>query len=124
MGYPHFSNECDEFHDLVRDFSGPRPPIVCLCGSTRFFEAFQQATYNRTLAGEIVLSVGCDTKSEAGLSLTEADKEALDVLHKRKIDLCDYVLVLNVDGYIGASTRSEIEYAHTIGRPVLYLEDK
>ena len=35
-----------------------RPPIVCLCGSTRFFDAFQQANYELTMRGEIVLSVG------------------------------------------------------------------
>ena len=98
------------------------PRIVCLCGSTRFYDQFQQANYERTMAGEIVLSIGCDTKSDAALGITAADKAALDELHKRKIDLADYVLVLNVGGYIGESTRSEIEYAEKTGRPVEYLE--
>ncbi|MDE2105440.1 MAG: hypothetical protein KGL39_49895 [Patescibacteria group bacterium] len=60
---------------------------------------------------------------EAGL-LKASDKAALDELHKRKIDLADEVLVLNVGGYIGDSTRSEIEYAHSIGVPVRYLEGR
>lgn len=43
-----------------RDFPEPpaRPRVVCLCGSTRFYDEFQRANYERTMAGEIVLSVG------------------------------------------------------------------
>jgi hypothetical protein len=104
-----------------------RPPIVCLCGSTRFYEAFQRANYERTMAGEIVLSVGHyphSTEQAHGQSVgcTPEQKEALDTLHKQKIDLADYVLVLNVGGYIGDSTRSEIEHARKTGKPVEWLE--
>lgn len=112
----------------ARELAGlpPMPRIVCLCGSTRFFDAFRAANLRLTLAGEIVLSIGCDTKSDADLGIIAGDpapaKAALDELHKRKIDLADYVLVLNVDGYIGESTRSEIAYAEKTGRPVEYLE--
>jgi hypothetical protein len=98
------------------------PEIVCLCGSTRFFKTFDEQNFRLTLEGKIVLSIGCNTKSDEGLSLTEADKVRLDELHKRKIDLCDRVLVLNVGGYIGSSTRSEIEYAKAHGKPIEYLE--
>lgn len=100
-----------------------RPTIVCLCGSTRFSEAFQKANFDETLAGRIVLTIGCDFKSDAGLGLTDADKVRLDELHKRKIDLADEVLVLNVGGYIGSSTRGEIEYATAQGKRVRYLEE-
>ena len=113
----------------ARELAGlpPMPRIVCLCGSTRFFDAFRAANLRLTLAGEIVLSIGCDTKSDAMLGIIAGDggavKAGLDELHKRKIDLADYVLVLNVGGYIGESTRSEIEYAEKVGRPVRYLEE-
>lgn len=113
---------------LVRDFHGPRPEIVCLCGSTRFYDAFQQANYDLTMQGRIVLSVGFYPHSKAehghgeGVGHDSDEKIALDELHKRKIDLADRVLVLNVGGYIGESTRSEIEYAERIGRPIDYLE--
>src|SRR5205085_10771505 len=69
------------------------PIIVCLCGSTRFGEAFRKANLEETLAGKIVLSIGCDFKSDDALGLTEADKERLDELHLRKIDLADEVLI-------------------------------
>jgi len=67
------------------------------------------------------LSIGCDTKSDEGLGISADQKAALDELHKRKIDLCDYVFVINVGGYIGDSTRSEIEYAQERWKPIVYL---
>lgn len=103
-----------------------RPRIVCLCGSTRFMQAFQEANLRETIAGRIVLSVGCNTKSDADImvagGMTPAEKEALDALHKRKIDLADEILVLNVGGYIGSSTRSEIAHARATGKPIRWLE--
>jgi hypothetical protein len=114
----------------------PMPRIVCLCGSTRFYEAFQRANYEETIAGHIVLSVGFYMHASTGgdtpwgigkvhgenVGCTPEQKVQLDELHKRKIDLADEVFVLNVDGYIGDSTRSEIEYAEKHGVPVRYLE--
>lgn len=105
-----------------------RPTIVCLCGSTKFIEAFQEANLCETVAGRIVLTIGCDTKSglEGFRYLTSEAfaqlKARLDELHKRKIDLADEIFVLNVGGYVGESTRSEIEYAKAHGKRVRYLE--
>ncbi len=103
------------------------PPIVCLCGSTRFYDAFQEANYDRTMAGEIVLSVGFYPHSKAahghgeGVGHDSAEKIALDELHKRKIDLCDYVLVVSDEtGYFGQSTAGEIRYAVERGKPVRF----
>lgn len=105
-----------------------RPTVVVLCGSTRFSDAFREANLRETLAGRIVLSIGCDMRSDAEVfaDLTAGDiekvKADLDELHKRKIDLADEVLVLNVGGYVGASTGSEVEYAQRLGKPVRWLE--
>lgn len=104
-----------------------RPTIVCLCGSTRFSEAFREANLRETLAGRIVLSIGCDFKSDKDLELagrlTAEDKQRLDELHLRKIDLADEVLILNVGGYFGASTAYEIYYAVEHNKAVRFLED-
>lgn len=107
-----------------------RPMVVCLCGSTRFYDEFQRANYRETMAGKIVLSVGFYAGSPGemvqqhgeGVGITPEQKLMLDELHKRKIDLADEVLVLNVDGYIGSSTRSEIEYARKQNKRLRYLE--
>ena len=104
------------------------PKIVCLCGSTRFGKAFQDANLNETLAGNIVLSIGCNMKSDTEIFGHLSDDELttikikLDELHKRKIDLADEVLILNVGGYIGDSTRSELEYAKAHGKTIRFLE--
>jgi hypothetical protein len=105
-----------------------RPTIVCLCGSTRFFAAFQQANYEETMAGRIVLSVGfyphaaLEHGHGEGVGHDSTQKVALDALHLQKIDLADEVLVLNVRGYIGSSTRREIAHAEATGKPIRYLE--
>jgi hypothetical protein len=99
-----------------------RPVIVCLCGSTRFGEEFRRANLEETLKGKIVLTIGCDFKSDDGLGLTEYNKIRLDELHLRKIDLANEVLILNVGGYIGESTRRELEYARAHGKTVRFWE--
>ena len=102
--------------------------IITLCGSTRFYQQFQEANYRLTMAGTIVLSVGFYPHAASehghgeGVGHDSTEKLALDELHKRKIDISDEILVLNVGGYIGESTRGEIEYAQSIGVPINYLE--
>lgn len=49
-------------------------------------------------------------------------KKMLDDMHKRKIDMADYIYVINVGGYIGESTKSEIDYAELHDKTVKYLE--
>lgn len=102
-----------------------KPKIVCLCGSTRFSDAFEKANLTETLAGKIVLTVGCMTHSDEQLKavITSEKKIELDELHKRKIDLADEVLILNVGGYIGQSTLSELEYAIKHMKIVRFLEE-
>lgn len=102
-----------------------RPKIVCLCGSTRFYKEFMEANYQETMDGKIVLSVGFYPHSAnvvhgEGVGITEEQKVALDELHKKKIDLADEVLVIDVGGYIGHSTRSEINHAKRTGKPIRY----
>lgn len=103
--------------------------VITLCGSTRFKDAFMETQKRLTLEGNIVISVGLfghsgdqevwEGKSEDAITAT---KLMLDDMHKRKIDMADEIYVLNVGGYIGSSTRSEIEYAKAHNKPVHYLE--
>lgn len=96
--------------------------IITLCGSTRFKEQYLEAQKRLTLEGNIVISVGLFGHSGDDEVWTEGAKAMLDDMHKRKIDLADEIFVVNVDGYIGESTRSEIEYAKANGKVVKYLE--
>ena len=125
-------NEGDEWEDddnLTALTDKRKYPVVTLCGSTRFKEAFMEAQKRLTLKGCIVISVGLfghsgdeevwENMDEGTLTKT---KEMLDDMHKRKIDMADEIFVINVGDYIGESTRSEIEYAKAHGIPVRYLE--
>lgn len=101
--------------------------VITLCGSTRFKKEFMEVQKKLTLEGNIVISVGLfghsgdqevwENKDEGTLTRT---KEMLDDMHKRKIDMADEIFVINVGGYIGDSTRSEIEYAKEHGKAVRY----
>lgn len=115
------------FLNKVFVFEKSIPKIVCLCGSTKFYQEFQKANYQETGKGHIVLSVGFfmhKPEMVHGQTLgikSPKQKIMLDELHKRKIDLCDEVLVIDIGGYIGESTRSEIDYAIARGKPVRYI---
>jgi hypothetical protein len=125
MSYPHYTGDSESWGTGGRHcirWNGPPPKVVCLCGSSRFGDAFARANLELTLAGAIVLSIGCVTSSDDEIGVDDATKARLDELHKRKIDLADEVFVLNVGGYVGASTASEIAYAENHYTPVRYLE--
>ena len=109
-----------------------KPKIICLCGSTRFTDQMLIEQWKLTKRGWIVLS-WCALpdiyfKDPMENTIHIGDKEGIkkfvDEIHKRKIDLADRVLVINVNGYIGESTASEISYARRRGKPVYYLEKK
>ena len=103
--------------------------VITLCGSTKFKDEFLKAQKDLTLQGNIVISVGLfghSGDSEVWENMDEGTltktKEMLDDMHKRKIDMSDEIFVINVGGYIGASTKSEIEYAKKNNKVVRYLE--
>lgn len=104
--------------------------VIPLCGSTRFKDEFMEAQKRLTLEGNIIISVGLfghagdaevwENMDEGTLTKT---KEMLDDMHKRKIDMADEIYVINVGGYIGSSTKSEIEYAKATGKGIRYMEE-
>lgn len=94
--------------------------VITLCGSIRFKEQFYEQQKRLTLAGKLVITVGWF--GHPGDVLSDVQKSMLDDMHKRKIDMSDGIFVINVDGYIRSSTKSEINYAHHTGKFVEYLE--
>lgn len=92
--------------------------VVTLCGSTRFKNEFIEVQKKLTLDGNIVISVGLFGHSGDNEVWTDKTKEMLDDMHKSKIDMADEIFVINVGGYIGDSTKSEIEYAKENGKVI------
>lgn len=108
-----------------------KPKVITLCGSTRFTAQMLIKQWGLTKQGYIVLSwcalpteYFLDPNKTTHLADQEGIRESMDELHKRKIDISDEVLVINVHGYIGESTRSEIEYARSKNIPIKYLEER
>ena len=96
--------------------------VITLCGSTKFKEEYLNAQKQLTLEGNIVISVGLFGHRGDNEVWSEGTKAMLDDMHKRKIDMADEIFVINVGGYIGESTQSEIEYAKSTGKGVKFLE--
>lgn len=103
-----------------------RAKIVTLCGSTKFKDEINHANARLTMEGNLVISLGVfghvDLPDHDWTTGGNRSKRMLDDLHKQKIDLADEIYVVNVGGYIGESTRGEIDYAVAAGKPVRYLE--
>lgn len=135
---PMLSELAQQFDPLVTSYEdfrkwgqSERPKVIALCGSTRFTEQMMILSWEFAKQGHIALGwnvlpdsyfqggpVGANTAEE------EDVKEQIDELHKRKIDLASEVFVLNIDGYVGESTQSEIDYAIETGKHVIYMEDR
>jgi hypothetical protein len=114
----------DQYAEGIRKEDG-FPKIICLCGSTRFVNTFNEWRQKLTLEWKIVLSIEIVTTQSEEQDPQHSNletKEMLDKLHLRKIDLADEVMILNVSGYIGESTAKEIIYAESVGKPITYLE--
>ena len=94
--------------------------VITLCGSTRFMDIFHQVEHDLTLKGNIVLSVEVFEKM-TGEELSEEQIELLNDIHRKKIDISDAILVIDMHGYIGDATKAEIEYAESLGKEVLYF---
>jgi len=94
--------------------------VVTLCGSVKFWDKIQEIHEKLALENEYVV-IGL-TPCGKNRKLTEYEKELLGELHRAKMDLSDAIFVVNVGGYIGESTRGEIEYAKQKGKEIMYLE--
>jgi nucleoside 2-deoxyribosyltransferase len=93
--------------------------IITLCGSTKFKKQFEQTNAYLTLQSNIVITLAFFEQSES-IEITEKQAELFGKIHFRKIEMSDEIFVIDVDGYIGESTRKEIDYAIHLGKEVNY----
>lgn len=115
--------------DRRRGAMSDQPKVVCLCGSTKFYEEFQVANFEETMKGHIVLTVGFYAhRAEMvpihgeTVGITPEQKVMLDELHFRKIEMADEVFIINPGGYIGESTGRELMHAFKLGKKIRFLE--
>ncbi|MDO4282143.1 MAG: hypothetical protein Q4D02_00760 [Clostridia bacterium] len=96
--------------------------IITVCGSYKFKKEMTEITEKMTLKGNCMITPNELTKTDKN-AYTEDEILMIDKMHKEKIRLSDAILVMNVNGYIGNSTSSEIEYAKSLNKEVLYFTD-
>lgn len=94
--------------------------VITLCGSTKFMDIFHKVEHDLTLKGYIVLSVEVFGKM-TGEELSRDQIDLLNDIHRKKIDISDAIFVIDMHGYIGEATKSEIEYAESLGKEVFYF---
>lgn len=120
MTYPQLLTPEEKLANAKERLNIPR--IVAICGSTRFMNLMAEVDLLETANGHIVVKPGCNMKQPHPLWTNPADAEVLkvrlDELHRAKIRLADEILV--VGDYIGDSTRAEIAYARSLGKPVRF----
>ena len=96
--------------------------IITICGSLKFKDEMLKISEEMELQGNCVLSVIYPTKEDKD-AYTEEEAQMLDKMHKEKIKLSDAILVVDVDHYIGSSTKSEIEFAKALNKEIIYYSD-
>jgi len=107
--------------ELIEISSKPKPRIITICGSSRHKEEWLAAMKILEDLGIAVFSIGSWMHADS-LGFSDEFKKRLDALHKKKIDISDGIYVLNVGGYIGSSTQSEIKYAEKLNKKIWYRE--
>lgn len=95
--------------------------VITLCGSIRFKNEFMKVQEELTLDGNIVFTPNFFNNLKG--EINAETKKMLDEMHRQKIDMSNEIYVINCGGYIGESTKSEIEYAKANGKKISYLED-
>lgn len=96
--------------------------IITVCGSLRFQKEMMEISEKMELMENCVLTPIYPTNPDKD-AYTEKEVVILDKMHKEKIKISDAILVVNVNGYIGNSTKSEIEYAKSLNKEIIYYTD-
>lgn len=97
--------------------------IITVCGSLRFYKEMMEITEKIELEGNCMLVPIYNPSKTSKDDFTEEEALMLDKMHKERIKLADAILVVNVNGYIGDSTRKEIEFAKFLNKEIIYYTD-
>lgn len=96
--------------------------IITVCGSLRFMKEIMEITEKMALQGNCMLSIVYPMKTDKE-DYTDEEIAVLNKMHRERIKLADAILVVNVDNYIGSTTKSEIEFAKELNKEIIYYTD-
>ena len=91
---------------------------VTICGSMKFSDEMKKISFE--LESEKGYNVLQCTYNDSNIELNTKMLENLKEAHFKKIDLCDMIYVVDIDGYIGASVKKEIEYAKKLEKEIVF----
>lgn len=94
--------------------------VVLLIGSTKFRKIFLDVEEKLALKGYLVFTPSVYNQSGEAPECGVETKKILDTATKMKVCRSDIVIVIDKDGYIGNSTKNQIEWAKLLNKPVLY----
>lgn len=97
--------------------------IITICGSMRFIKEMAEISEKLELQGNCILAPIYNPARTSKDDFTQDEALMLKKMHKEKINLADTILVVNVGGYIGDSTKSEIEFAKSLNKEIIYYTD-
>lgn len=92
--------------------------VVTICGSMKFKDKMMEVARDLEIKNKYVV-IQCVYSND---KFNEEEQVLLADLHYKKIDISDAIYVVNVDGYIGTSTKKEIEYAKSLNKEIFSLE--
>ena len=92
--------------------------IITICGSMKFIENMLEMALKLELDGNC-----CLLPIYTNNALSESEIMCLNKMHQEKIKISDAIFVVNVNGYIGNSTKKEIEFAKSLGKEIIYYSD-
>lgn len=96
--------------------------IITVCGSFKYSDIMNEITEKMELAGNCMLTPIKLTRPNKE-SYTPEEGKVIEQMHKEKIRISDAILVVNVDNYIGTSTKEEIEFAKSLNKEIIYYTD-
>ncbi len=97
--------------------------IITVCGSLKFYKEMMEITEKMELAGNCMLVPIYNPNNKSKDDYTEEEAIILDKMHKERIKLSDAILVVNVNNYIGNSTKKEIDFAKNLNKEIIFYTD-
>ena len=97
--------------------------IITICGSMKFVREMMEISEKVELQGNVVLMPIYNPSRPNKEAFTTEEILILDKMHRERIKLSDSILVVNVEDYIGSSTKSEIEFAKSLNKEIIYYTE-
>ena len=95
--------------------------VITVCGSLKFQNEIMEVAEKLNKTGVCVLTPVYPHNKE--LKLSDIDIDNMKKVHFKRIELSDSIFVVNVNGYVGESTKKEIEFAKEKGKEIIYYTE-